>query len=142
MSVKISDIIWTIICFVLFTLVINVLLLKPLLRFMDARKERLEKARARMGELTALKEARDEERARESAEEARLLAENGREQLRLASERARQELRDYEAELLRREEETKLKLGEFSAETDEKLASAIDRMAEAYTNRLITGGRG
>lgn len=142
MSVKISDIIWTIICFGLFTLVINVLLLKPLLRFMDARKERLEKARARMGELEALKEARDEERARESAEEARLLAENGREQLRLASERARLELRDYEAELLRREEETKLKLGEFSAETDEKLASAIDRMAEAYTNRLITGGRG
>ena len=57
MSIKISDIIWTIICFGLFTLVVNLLLLKPMLRFMDARKERLEKARARKAELDAGKAA-------------------------------------------------------------------------------------
>ena len=142
MSVKISDIIWTVICFGLFTLVINLLLFKPMLRFMDARKERLEKARAHKAELEALAAERDAERELRAAEEARLLAENGRERLRLASEKAKQELKDFEAALLNEEAAARDAVKLSGLETDAKLNAAIDRMAEAYTNMLITGGRG
>ena len=142
MSIKISDIIWTIICFGLFTLVVNLLLLKPMLRFMDARKERLEKARARKAELDALMEKRSEELSIRSAEEKRLLLESGKERLRAASEKAKQELKDYEAELLLRESGAKAELEKLSLETDGKLGAAIESMADAYTNKLITGGRG
>ena len=142
MSVKISDIIWTVICFGLFTLVINLLLFKPMLRFMDARKERLEKARAHKAELESLAAERDAERELKAAEEARLLAENGRERLRLASEKAKQELKDFEAALLNEEAAARDAVKLSGLETDAKLNAAIDRMAEAYTNRLITGGRG
>lgn len=142
MSIKISDIIWTIICFGLFTLVINLLLLKPMLRFMDARKERLEKARARKAELDGLMAEADEKRELQNAEEKRLLTQSRKERVSAASEQAKQELKDFEAELLLRETEAKARIEAFSLETDKKLGAAIETMADAYTDKLITGGRG
>ena len=44
MNIQLSVTIWTVICFVLLMLILRNLLFKPVLRVMDARKERIDKA--------------------------------------------------------------------------------------------------
>ena len=45
MSIQLPVIIWTVICFCLFALVMSKLLFEPVLKNMDARKARIDKAR-------------------------------------------------------------------------------------------------
>lgn len=50
MTIQISIVVWTIICFLLLMLILKNLLFKPLLSLMDKRKERIEKAQAKKAE--------------------------------------------------------------------------------------------
>ena len=50
MNIQISVTIWTVICFVLLMLILHHLLFKPILRVMDQRRERIEKAAAKKAE--------------------------------------------------------------------------------------------
>lgn len=141
MSVNIPDLIWTVICFLLFMLVLNGLLIKPVLSHMDARKARVESARALY-----------EKRQRE-ADEAAIEAENARLEARKKAidgqkalcarenERAKAELEAYAKELERTEKERVSALDSLAAETDGKLAASMDRMAEAFAEKLISGGQ-
>ena len=54
MNIQISVIIWTVICFVLLMLILHNLLFKPVLKVMDERKERLEKARKKNADIDAM----------------------------------------------------------------------------------------
>ncbi len=56
MSIQVSVVIWTVICFVLLMLILKNLLFKPVLQVMDQRKEHIEKARLK-------KKSREELRA-------------------------------------------------------------------------------
>ena len=47
MTIQPSVLIWTIICFCLMMVILNKLLFKPLLSFMDARNDRIARARVR-----------------------------------------------------------------------------------------------
>ena len=78
MTIQLPVLLWTIILFVVLVLVLNKLLFKPFFRVMDARKARVEAAKA-LHELdaeqleAAKKSAREAEELRE-AERARLIA--------------------------------------------------------------------
>ncbi|MBQ1459424.1 MAG: ATP synthase F0 subunit B [Oscillospiraceae bacterium] len=61
MSINISEMIWTIICFFALLFVLNTFLFKPLIRFMDERRSRID---------AGLEEARRAEEAREEARQA------------------------------------------------------------------------
>lgn len=50
MTIQISITLWTIICFVLLMLILHNLLFKPVLRVMDARREKIENAAAKKAE--------------------------------------------------------------------------------------------
>ena len=141
MSISIPDLIWTIICFLLFMLVLNGLLIKPVLKTMDARKERIRRARessaergAEAKEAARLNEERALEERERAAAEARALAAS-------EAERARNELEAFSSELERKEKERIEALGALGAETDGALAASMDRMAEAFTQKLVSGGR-
>ncbi len=141
MSINLPDLLWTIICFVLFMLVLNGLLLKPVLKTMDARKERI--ARAHELSEKRLAEEREAERAweerRRQAREAALLEEKAL--VSAETERTAAELEAFASELSAAEEERVKALEGLASETDGVIAASIDRMAEAFTEKLISGGR-
>lgn len=140
MSFNLPDLIWTVICFALFTLVLNGLLIKPVLKHMDERNAKIARARAKAEE----RRLAAEEAQRLAAEEAALAADEAaraeRELLKAESERARAELESFERELALREEESLRGLEELAEEADSLLDSRIDGMAEAFTNKLLSGG--
>ena len=55
MTIQISVTIWTVICFILLMLILHNLLFKPLLKVMDNRQSRIEKAGLKKSELERLK---------------------------------------------------------------------------------------
>lgn len=142
MSVKISDIIWTVICFGLFALVIDRLLLKPILKFMDARKARIERA----GVLAREAEERAEEAERErllKAEEARLLhAQKRRDMLECARAEAAEAVKKRASELQTESEENKTAAAKLGCDTRRELMRAVDGLAEAFAEKLVSGGQG
>ncbi|MCR5808987.1 MAG: hypothetical protein K6G56_05440 [Clostridiales bacterium] len=142
MNFKLSDLIWTVILFGLFILVVNGLLIKPMLKFMDARRERIDRARAMKLEREENEKLAAAEGARLAEETERLRREEERKALLKASEEAKEELRLFQAELASREKEAAAGLEALSAETDEKLLSEMDGMIEAFTNKLIPTGQG
>ena len=142
MGFKISDLIWTVIIFGLFILVVNGLLISPMLKFMDARRERIEKAKG-------LKAAREEaerlasiEAEKQKEEEERLRLERENEELRRAEEAGREELKAFQAELEEKERAAAIELEALTKETDAKLLKGMDAMMEAFTQKLISGRQG
>ncbi len=92
MTIQLPVLLWTIILFVVLMLVLNGLLFKPFFRVMDARKARVEAAKARHEhDLQALKEA--EEAGRKAGEQREA------ERARLAAER-NSEAEEYAAKLI------------------------------------------
>ena len=55
MTIQLSVTLWTVICFLLLTVILKKLLFKPILEVMDKRKEKLEKAQGRKAEIERLK---------------------------------------------------------------------------------------
>lgn len=70
MNIQPSVIVWTVICFLLLTVILKNLLFTPVLKVMDSRKEKVESAEKKLKEIEAVK-AENEKRT----EEARLRAE-------------------------------------------------------------------
>ena len=140
MDIKLSDIIWTIILFGLFTLVLNRLLIKPVLGFMDERKRRMDeahtRAESRRAELSAAREralAEQEDRRREEAKESeRRLAE--------ASNEYSEELKRLSAELSEKEARSRAELPSLERSADEALDNAMDDLVDAFTEKLISSG--
>ena len=138
MTLQPSLIIWTVICFCVLMFILNKLLFKPLLAFMDARKEKVAKARERAGEI--MRERSERSAALQAVREAELLAE---------SEKRSKEIEQFKAfaenELKKTESENRAKLealseqiGTSDNETYEAIASSMDKMAEAFAERLLS----
>lgn len=107
MSIQVSVILWTLICFVLLMIILNFLLFKPVLAVMDKRRRRVEQAALTKAEDERIAEEAEREKAdleekRIEAEKKRLRdeAELIRENSRLSVEKAKNE-RLREVELFR-----------------------------------------
>ena len=140
MNINLSDVVWTVICFVLFMLVLNGLLLKPVLKNIDARKEKIRRAELEAEE----RETEREEKQKQMLRENELAAERAREERkkRLAeeSEKAEKEIADLAASLAESEDAAMKEIAALSEETDERLAEQTGGMADAFTEKLMTGG--
>ncbi len=123
MTIQISVLLWTIICFVALSFILNKLLFKPFFKVMDARRERLETA-------VNVKTQREEEAAR-LAQEAQAAAEEtaaAAEKQRLeALSQLREEVRAAE---IKAEKDQLDQLAEYS----ETLASERQEMLRALVS--------
>lgn len=112
MTIQISVTVWTILCFLALMLVLDRLLFRPLMSFMDKRKEKIDGAR--LSRENALR-AREEEIAQ-------------REEDRVAAEQ--QAMREASAALEELRHENARRVAEKKAENEQKLAALSDTLAE------------
>ena len=137
MSIQISVVVWTLICFAVLYLVLRNLLFKPMLSVMDQRKKKIEDASAAKEEAERLLEkkrlealAEQEALSRKAAEEEKLEAEKVRLEGKKLLEDAKKEritiVEDYRAKT------------EADYETDMATAAAeLDTIADRFLARLL-----
>ena len=140
MNISLPDILWTIICFLLFAFMLNGLLIKPVLKLMDERKEKVARAHARMEELEKARKEAEERALAEAEEAARRMAEREALAASEAEKAAKARIGELESELRIREEATLERIREESVQTDARISSALDGMVEAFTEKLMKGG--
>lgn len=138
MTLQPSLIIWTVICFCVLMFILNKLLFKPLLAFMDARKEKVAKARERAGEI--MRERSERSAALQAVREAELLAESEKRSKEIEQFKAfaENELKNAESENRAKLEALSEQIGTSDNETYEAIASSMDKMAEAFAERLLS----
>lgn len=136
MTVQISVTVWTILCFLVLMLVLDRLLFRPLLDFMDKRREKIDGARA--ARETARREREAELRQRE---ETRLAAK--KQAMAEASAAMEEAKRDNAARLAEKKAENAARLARLREELDEEsreiLAAAEPRteeLAEVFAARI------
>lgn len=138
MTIQLSVFLWSIICFCLMMLILNKLLFGPLLRFMDARQDRIDRAQEKKkADEAALEAAKVScQQALEDARQQQLglnaaAVENARQQglydLEQAKNRQKQELEAYAAQLEQESQELKTKLD-----------AGADALAQAFADRLVS----
>lgn len=138
MTIQLSTFLWSIICFCLMMLILNKLLFGPMLRFMDARQERIDRAQEKKkADEAALKNAQAAcEQALEDARQQQLVlnatvAEEAQAQaaaaLAAAKKRQEQQLSHF-AETLEQE----------SQELKTKLDAGVEPLAKAFADRLAS----
>ena len=136
MTVQVSVTIWTILCFLAAIVILDRLLFRPLLSFMDARQEKIDSARRRRE--GALREREETLRRRE---EDRLAAEKQAmvdasaaldTARRNSARRVAEKKAENEARLARQREE----LAEESKAIQARLEPQMGRLAAAFANRL------
>ena len=138
MTIQLSVLIWTIITFCLFFLVINRLLLKPMLAFMDRRKERIDRAAEKDAEYKRALAESEQKLAEFRLEESRHQAQCAKE----AVERAQSEATALAGETatvrMRMISERKAELGIEHHEIEEILDTRVEELAAAYLSTLVS----
>lgn len=138
MNIQLSVALWTIICFCLAMLILNKLLFKPLLQVMDARQEKIDRARGKQKahmeayeqELKALEEARDAEKQQKAAEAAAALLasqEQAGQELLLRRQADAAEIETYREQLMAESQALKTKLD-----------AGLDELAKTFAERLAS----
>lgn len=139
MNIQPSLIIWTIICFGLFMLVLDRLLFRPLLKFMDERRRRIEKAHSEYEEYVDSAKKERERLALERAREKQLFEEQEHSRIDDLKKENERKLKLLSADL----EGRKLSAVEadgLMSEVMEQVAARLDEMTAAYSNKLIKNG--
>ena len=144
MTIQISLVIWTIIGFVTLSCILNKFLFKPLLKVMDERNEKIEKAKSdRQAELERRKKTL---KALEISNAARQQEELKARQREIENERKKTEtiLADKKAEYLTYAAEYDVELEKirqkYSTDTkaaEENLSASIDKLAQKYVKTQI-----
>ena len=138
MTIQLSVLIWTIITFCLFFLVINRLLLKPMLAFMDQRKERIDRAAEKDVEYKRALAESEQKLAEFRLEVSRHQAQCAKE----AVDRAHSEATALAGETamvrMRMISERKAELGIEHHEIEEILDTRVEELAAAYLSTLVS----
>ena len=136
MNIQLSVVLWTIICFVLLMLILHNLLFKPVLKVLDARREKIENAAAKKAEWekagqehAAMLAEREEQFARERQqqirEEVEAIHQDSKRTVELAKE-ARMELVDSYRSYVEAEREAILR----------RLSVHASELATAFADKL------
>lgn len=139
MTIQISVLIWTVICFCLLMLILDRLLFRPIHAFMDKRNERLrlaqEKKTRHEEQLKALEEEHEA-----AVEEARLTAEReAQERLELARREAAAAVEAAEARRAESVSRTQAEIETERIEMTEKLSGSVDDLARIFAEKLTIG---
>ena len=140
LSINPSELIWTILGFFTLLFLLNRFLYKPLVRFMDERRARID---AGLNEEAAARSALEEdERGLEREREEGLRA--GLEELKAKKsreeERSADELREAKQRAAAADEQGKNEAEAFRADTERKLLFRRDELAGALARRLLDAG--
>ena len=138
MTIQPSILIWTLISFALLMLILDRLLFRPMLSFMDARNERIEAAvQKKEADERALSEAEAELAARR--EQALLrTAEIAETEIADAKVRAKRMIAKAEADRETRMEVCRNEITLKSRELETGLENGIDRLAKAFADKLVS----
>lgn len=138
MTIQPSVIIWTVICFCLLMLILDRLLFRPILKFMDARQEKIDlAAKKREQDQQALAEANAalEERSRRNAE---LTASRAREECAAARAAADLELAEARKRSAQETETKKAEITEESRTFDRNLENGLEALAQAFVAKFVS----
>ena len=139
MTIQISVLIWTVICFCLLMLILDRLLFRPMHSFMDARSERIRLAREKKAGLEARLAAQEAEHSA-AVEAARLACEHeAQEKLAFARREAAAAVEAAEAERFERIHQTKAAIETERKEMTEKLSGGVDDLARSFAEKLTIG---
>ena len=138
MTVQVSVTVWTILCFLALMLILDRLLFRPLLSFMDERRSKVDGARERKE--TALRQREEELHHRE--EELAAAQKRAAQDLAAAVESAQKEAvraaADKKADNVQRLEETRRKLEQESQEIQQQILPRIEGLAAVFARQLQT----
>lgn len=138
MNIQLSVLLWTIICFCLLMLILNKLLFKPLLSVMDARQEKIDRAREKKEfharlyaqaekDMEAQRTQQEQQWAADSAQEIAAARQSAEAQLEEAQKKSEQELEAYRERLIAESAELKLKLD-----------AGMEVLASTFADRLVS----
>ena len=131
MNIQISVAIWTVISLCAMMLVLDRLLFKPVLKVMDARREKIDRAKAEKS--AALKAREDEIRALTADDDS---AERAAEQLRLREEELKAEEVAIKLANAQRLEADKAGLSRDAEKYLEDSGKLVDELALAYAEKM------
>ena len=136
MTVQISVTVWTILCFLALMLILDRLLFRPLLSFMDERRSKVDGAREKKE--SALRE-REEELHRREEDQAAAEKRSAQElsaAVESAQKEAAQAAADKKADNVQRLEETRQKLEQESQDIQKQLSPRLGELAAVFAGRL------
>ncbi len=138
MTVQLSVLIWTVICFCLLIVILHNLLFKPLFLVMDKRNEKIEEAkRKKLGEQKALEERLAAEQSmREKT--AKLDSERCAKRIAEAHSSAERLVRTAKAEQYRLTDARSAELNAQINTLGEELDKGVDSLASAYISKLLS----
>ena len=138
MNIQISVVIWTVICFGLFILIINKLLFKPLLKVMDARREKIESAHAKAEEIKTAREAKLAQIAAKKEESAKLRSEQIKNEREALKQNFESEIKELYSEKEQKLESMKNENDTANSALDREISASIDDMVNAFAEKLVS----
>ena len=137
MTIQISVVIWTILCFLLLMLILHFLLFRPVLALLDARRERVQNAAARKAEYEKQKaeyaSVLEERKAARSAQQQKQMKAEI-EKIRADGKRRMEQAND---ERLRRVDDYRVKAEEECDELLSLLGEHADKLAASFAESLV-----
>ncbi len=138
MNIQLPVVLWTVICFLLLMLILRNLLFKPVLRVLDARKERIALAQKKKEELEALTKEHEKrlEIINEDAKIQRNNFING--ELKLIRIQSKTQIEEEKAARFARVEEYKRVTETEKEAIKQHFSESVDEIAKAFAERLIS----
>ena len=138
MSIQPSVLIWTVICFCLLMLILDRLLFRPMLKFMDERQAKIDlAAQKRAADRQTLEQADlmlEERKQRNAA----LTAAHAEEELRAAQGEAEQRIRQARQESERDMEHRRAGQAEQCRQYEMRLEQGLEALAETFVAKFIS----
>ncbi len=138
MTIQPSILVWTVICFCLLMLILNNLLFKPMLAFMDKRKEKIDAAQKRKAEIEKSEQEYAENLAARREQFLLNEAKRAEEAVNSAIKKADERERAAECEKEKRIELAKTDVEIEKSELSEKLDKSVEELAQAFVTRIVS----
>lgn len=138
MTIQLSVLIWTIICFCLLMLILNKLLFKPLLSVMDARQEKIDKAREKKESHARLYAQAEKDMEEHRALQEKQWADNAAAEVASARSSAQAQLEEAQKQSEQELEAYRQALASESAELKSKLDAGVEALASTFADRLLS----
>ncbi len=138
MTIQPSILVWTVICFCLLMLILNNLLFKPMLAFMDKRKEKIDAAQKRKAEIEKSEQEYAENLAARREQFLLNEAKRADEAVNSAIKKADEREKAAECEKEKRIELAKTDVEIEKSELSEKLDKSVEELAQAFVTRIVS----
>ena len=137
MTIQVSVVIWTIICFVMLMLILHFLFFKPILQIMDKRQERIDTAARKKAERIELVQEQEAERHRQEMQEYEKREKKLREELERFRMESKRAIEEANTERLQGLENYRIQTEAEHAGIMEELNRNSETLAISFTESII-----